>query len=650
MSNICEWRIEEQIYYPMINEVAISSDGGRIVYTLREPLLSEEESAFINHLYLTNVESGVVTRLTYGEHNNLHPRWSPCGRYIAFVSSRKEKANIFVIRPDGGEAWALTCDEKYGVSDLKWAPDGRSIAFLMPKPLSEEKEKKKKAKDDAYLWHEEFDYQHLYRIPFGVAPRDPPEPVQLTNGEFQVVNFEWLPDGESLAITHQPRPLAEDWTKSRLALTPSYVEEPLGVDELKDIALVSSWMGKMKASPNGEYIACATGDQPPRWAFSNRVVLYPIKGGEAVTLADTPDSQPGLIGWTGDGEGVLVHEAEGVCTQIWVLPRDGGQGKRVTGSKSVKKCFDVYNGHIAFVAEDFHQINSLYLLDREHRERMVVEPGLPDVWPEALLPDAEVIRWASKDGTEIEGIVYYPLDYEEGKRYPLIVEVHGGPTGVYGRAYIGAAQRYANTAVLTQKGFMMLRANPRGSSGYGREFRFSNYNDWGGGDYEDILSGVDALVERGLADPEQMGILGWSYGGFMTSWVITQTDRFKAACVGAGVTNLMSFNGTSDIPSFIPDYFHAEFWENLEPYRSHSAMFQVGGARTPTLIQHGEADDRVPVSQGKELYNALKKQGVPVTMVVYPRQPHGFNEPRLMIDRMRRPVDWFKKWVLGEEN
>lgn len=650
MSNKDEWRIEEQIYYPLINEVSISPDGNRIVYTVREPLLSEEESAFINHLYLANLESGDVTRLTYGEHNNIHPRWSPCGRYIAFVSSRKEKANIFVIRPDGGEAWALTDDENYGVADLKWAPDGKSIAFLMPKPPSEEKEKRKKAKDDAYLWHEEFDYQHLYKIPFSVAPRETPEPIQLTDGEYQVLNFEWLPDGGSFAVMHQPRPLAEDWTKSRLALISSYVEEPLNVDELEDVALVSTWMGEMKASPDGEYIACATGDQPPRWAFSNRIVLYPSDGGEPVTLADTPDSQPSLIGWTGDGEGVLVHEAEGVCTQIWILPKDGSQSKRITDSKRRKKCFNINNGQVAFASEDFHQINSVYTLNKDYEEMKVVEPELPDNWPEAPLPDAEVIQWTSKDGTEIEGIVYYPLDYEEGKKYPLIVEVHGGPTGVYGRTYTGAAQRYANTAVLTQKGFMMLRANPRGSSGYGKEFRFSNYDDWGGGDYEDILSGVDELIDRGLVDPERMGILGWSYGGFMTSWVITQTDRFKAACVGAGVTNLMSFNGTSDIPSFIPDYFHAEFWEELEPYRNHSAMFQVEGVKTPTLIQHGEEDDRVPVSQGKELYNALKKQGTPVQMVIYPRQPHGFKEPRLMIDRETRPVEWFKKWVLGEAN
>jgi dipeptidyl aminopeptidase/acylaminoacyl peptidase len=167
-------------------------------------------------------------------------------------------------------------------------------------------------------------------------------------------------------------------------------------------------------------------------------------------------------------------------------------------------------------------------------------------------------------------------------------------------------------------------------------------------DYQDLMTGVDHVIAMGVADPERMGVMGWSYGGFMTSWVITQTRRFKAASVGAGVTNLMSFTGTADIPGFIPDYFGGEFWDDggLERWRRHSAMFNVKGVSTPTLIQHGEQDLRVPISQGYELYNALKRQGVPVTMVVYPRTPHGIQEPKLMRDALTRNLEWFDRWVL----
>jgi dipeptidyl aminopeptidase/acylaminoacyl peptidase len=205
-----------------------------------------------------------------------------------------------------------------------------------------------------------------------------------------------------------------------------------------------------------------------------------------------------------------------------------------------------------------------------------------------------------------------------------------------------------NTLGLAERGFCILRVNPRGSSGYGKAFRFANYNDWGQGDYEDIMAGVDVLIARGIVDPARMGIVGWSYGGYMTSWAITQTARFKAACVGAGVTNLMSFNGTADIPGFIPDYFGTEFWDDLTPYREHSAMFNIKGVTTPTLILHGEEDIRVPLSQGRELYNALKRQGVPTKMVIYPRQGHIISEPRLRMDLQGRITAWLTRWVLGE--
>jgi dipeptidyl aminopeptidase/acylaminoacyl peptidase len=193
----------------------------------------------------------------------------------------------------------------------------------------------------------------------------------------------------------------------------------------------------------------------------------------------------------------------------------------------------------------------------------------------------------------------------------------------------------------------VLRCNVRGSSGYGRAFRYANYRDWGGADYRDIMSGVDALVAKGVADPERLGVMGWSYGGYMTSWIVTQTRRFKAASVGAGVTNLMSFTGTADIPSFIPDYFGGEYWDVFERWRTHSAMFAVKGVTTPTLIQHGEADLRVPVSQGYEFYNALKRQGVTTRMVVYPRQPHGLQEPKFIRDAMMRNLEWFDRYVGG---
>ncbi len=259
----------------------------------------------------------------------------------------------------------------------------------------------------------------------------------------------------------------------------------------------------------------------------------------------------------------------------------------------------------------------------------------------------ELIRWKS-DGVEVEGLLTYPVGYERGKHYPLLLIIHGGPAGVFVQTFIANRAIYPIAAFAAQ-GYAVVRCNVRGSSGYGKKFRYANYKDWGGGDYRDLIAGVDHVIQMGVADPQRLGVMGWSYGGYMTSWVITQTKRFKAASVGAGVTNLVSFNGTSDIPSFLPDYMGAEFWDNLDVYRSHSAMYNIKGVSTPTLILHGESDERVPISQGYELYNARRRQEVPVKMVTYPRQPHGPREPKFVLDIGQRNLDWFNHY-LGVES
>jgi dipeptidyl aminopeptidase/acylaminoacyl peptidase len=256
----------------------------------------------------------------------------------------------------------------------------------------------------------------------------------------------------------------------------------------------------------------------------------------------------------------------------------------------------------------------------------------------------EVISWKSKDGKEIEGLLTYPVGYQTGQRVPLILNVHGGPAGVFQQTFIGGRGVYP-LAAFAGRGYAILRANPRGSSGYGKDFRHANIKDWGFGDFQDLMTGVDKVIEMGVADPERLGVMGWSYGGFMTSWIVTQTKRFKAASAGAPVTNLMSFNGTADIPAFVPDYFGGQSWEIAELYQKHSPMFNVKGVTTPTMIQQGDADVRVPISQGYELYNALKQQGVPTRMLVLPRQPHGPTEPKMQLAAMKANLEWFEKYI-----
>jgi dipeptidyl aminopeptidase/acylaminoacyl peptidase len=256
----------------------------------------------------------------------------------------------------------------------------------------------------------------------------------------------------------------------------------------------------------------------------------------------------------------------------------------------------------------------------------------------------ELISWSSPDGLEIEGLLTYPVDYEEGRAYPLILNIHGGPAGVFSKSFTGNPGIYM-LQYFAQSGYAVLRPNPRGSSGYGKEFRYANFMDWGFGDYEDLMSGVDRVIDMGVAHPDSLLVMGWSYGGYMTSFLVTKTDRFQAASMGAGLPNMISMVTTTDIPDYIAAHFGGEFWDDYETYEKHSAMYRIANVTIPTQVVHGQNDLRVPFTQGQEFYTALRRRGIPTEMVVYPRTPHGPREPKLLMDVSQRIMKWFERFL-----
>jgi len=651
------WTPERLIRYPMIVDLDISADGAQIVYAVREPVLTNEESKFISHLYRVPASGGEPLRLTYGTASQAAPRWSPDGRHIAFLSDRQGgKMNIHVLRADGGEAWPLTDAEK-GVQAFAWSPDGTRLAFTMVAPDSAEKKAAKKAKNDPLLWDNDHERAQLWVLPFAVGDEPRPSAQPVTPPDRHVTGFDWSPDGQTLIIHDQAIPGDDHWPEARLAAVdvaerPGKAPGP-EAPAMPDLAARRRDLGRvgciMPACPvRGRWAASAVGVEPVSWAFSNRVALFPLEGGEPKTLAPTPDGTPWLVGWSADGASLYILENSGVSSTIYALPVDGGAPQiRVGGQGYLSLARLSRNDVLAFVAQDLDQPNHICVLrPGQSSWQKVVTPIIPD-WPAEAVPRSEVIRWTSTDGVEIEGLLTFPLHYQEGLSYPTVVMVHGGPMGVYSRTYDAASNLYP-IAGFAERGYAILRANPRGSGGYGPAFRASNKEDWGGGDYRDIMAGVDYLIARGIADPQRLGIMGWSYGGYMTSWAITQTPRFRAASVGAGVTNLISMTGTTDITGFLPDYFGGEYWDVLSVFVQHSPMLQIKGVTTPTLILHGERDRRVPLGQGLELYTAIKRQGVPVEMVIYPRQDHGPTEPRLIMDIMERNIAWFDRWLLQD--
>ncbi len=633
--------VEQAMRFKRVSSVVPSPDGTRVAFLVAEAVMDGEKSEWLSHVHLAAADGSSSLQLTRGEKSATAPRWSPDGRFVAFLSSRNGKANVWRIPIGGGEAEMIT-DEKGGISAFEWAPDGRSIAFVMRDPKTEEEEKADKEKRDWRTLDERIKMNRLYVSPAERAADGTRRARLLTPGAMSVNDFSWSPDGRAIAFEHQRTPLADDWITSDIS------EVVVESGAVRALAAGPAAEADPHYSPDGASIAFTVSDTPPSWALDTRAHVMPAAGGAGRALAATPDSRPELLGWTADGRRLIVADVEGVRPRLIALPADGtaaaplGPSGLVVGGAALNR----RGTALGFVGGDSDRPPEPYV---SPVAETISATQVARVQPAVEMPlgRTETISWKSSDGLAIEGLLTYPVGYRPGTRVPLLVVVHGGPAGVFTRTFIGTASPYP-IAAFAAEGYAVLRCNPRGSSGYGKVFRHANKGDWGGGDYRDIMTGVDHVIGLGVADPDRLGIMGWSYGGFMTSWVVTQTKRFKAASVGAAVTNLMSFTGTADIPGFVPDYFGGEYWDVFDKWRTHSAMFNVKGVTTPTIIQHGEADVRVPVSQGYEFYNALKRQGVTVRMTVYPRQPHGFTEPKMTLDAARANLDWFGRFVLGK--
>jgi dipeptidyl aminopeptidase/acylaminoacyl peptidase len=630
-----------------VSQVRVSPDGKRVLFCVTDPVMTDEKSENVTQIYRANCDGSGRIQLTYAEHSSGNPQWSPDGTWIAFTSNRvgKEgKSNLFRMHADGGEAEQIT-DAKADIGSFAWSPDSSHIAYLMPDPKTEQEEKDEKAKAD-WRWHEEnIKYNRLYLLPMQEDADGKREPRLLTTGDTHVGGeiagsaLDWSPDGKTIVFTRTRTPKANDWP------TASVMRVDVESGEVTPLVETSAAVMQPLYSPDGRWIALTLSDDPPHWAGHLRIHLLPATGGALQSLPETPDGHPALLGWSDDGQRLTFLEPRGTTTQLYSLAIETGAITALNPPGGVYS--DVRLNHartvLGFTRQTSDTPEEAFVTSIATFSPTQVSQANADI-PQLPLGKTEVVRWKSADGWEIEGLLTYPVDYKAGQRVPLLLVIHGGPAGVFQETFLAQPALYPY-AVFAARGYAVLRPNPRGSSGYGREFRYANGRDWGGRDFQDIMTGVDHIIAQGVADPDRLGVMGWSYGGFMTSWTITQTHRFKAASVGAAVTNLMSFNGVTDIPDFVPDYFEAQSWEDLEAYRAHSAMFQVQGVTTPTLIQHPEADVRVPIPQGYELYNALKHQNVPVRMLVLPRQPHGPNEPKMVRKVMETNLEWFTKYL-----
>lgn len=649
---VARWTPELAFTLKRIGTVAVSPDGRWAAVEVSEPIMDTAVSEWRASVRVYSLgDTGPRTpRLV--ETRASSPAWSPDGRWLTFVSNRTGRRNVWQVGLGGASAQQLT-DVAGELGEFRWSPDGRRLAYVLTDPPRPEELRKMQEKGDAQVVGEAPRFARLYLLDVEAGDARRPGARLLTPQDVQVgghvgaglsgAAFDWSPDGAAIAFSHSPSPSGDDWVRSDVSVVDVATGKP------RPLVATGAAEGGVAWSPDGRWVAVTVSDTPATYALTFRVVLVSPADGRSRALAESHDRRPAVVGWTGDGRAVVISEARGTVARLSALPAHGGAAVDLSPDTLMVSAPAVnHTGtHVGFVSEAPDRAPEPYVtrLTPFAPLRVASVQALP------VIPfgRTEVIRWRSFDGREIEGLLTYPVGHQPGSRAPLLTILHGGPPSAFTRTFIGGVGAYP-IASFADAGFAVLRPNVRGSSGYGRDFRYANMRDWGGGDFRDAMAGIDALVERGVVDADRLGVMGWSYGGYLTAFTITQTTRFRAASVGAGITNLVSYAGVADIPGFIGSYFGGEFWNAPELWLDRSPVFKIAAVSTPTLIQHGENDLRVPLPQGYELYTALRRRNVPVTMVVYPRQGHSVGEPKLQLDVMRRNLEWFRRWVLAGRN
>ena len=662
-----KWISLKGVFSPLI-----SPDGRTIVYAVGST--DWANNSYDNELWMSRDSEASVQLTRTNKNSTSGARFTPDSRFVSFLADRGEKTQLFIISVFGGEAMQVTKDED-GINGYEWHPDGSKIVYVKAEQDSK-KDKTLKERFGAFgVEGEEYKQNHLWLLNFhydsivlaGQVPcyttkvdstkKDSikkeaatkikgqecftlPVAKRLTEGDFTVSGFAWNPDGKSIAFNRQRNPLINSGITADIAA--------IDVATKKMTIFISNPTGDFfsRWSPDGKAFVYSSSlnDSTTFYFKNNRLFIYDLTSKTSREIAQDIDENKFVVDW--NKQGLFLGAFEKTKQKVYTVDTKTGNTKSINipldlvGTAS----FSRNTENIALSGRNYANLNEIYLWRLNQPLKKITNNSVQIAnWN---TPVNEVISWKSTDGAVIEGVLLKPKNYDAKKKYPLLIVIHGGPTGIDlpdpASGYVYPLMQWV------EKGALVLRVNYRGSAGYGEKFRSLNVRNLGVGDMWDVMSGIDYLNKKGMIDTTKMGSMGWSQGGYISAFLTTNTNMFKAISVGAGISNWVTYYVNTDITPFTRQYLQATPWSDMDIYMKTSPMTNINKATTPTLIQHGEFDRRVPLANAYELYRGLQDKGVPSKLIVYKGFGHGINKPKERLAAVWHNWQWFNKYIFGE--